>query len=129
MKHVGYQNRIQAYQCGISPNTKILGFLVLLVYAFASAVAGSVGGIALIWGKPSRDGSGGIVVVAFSQCYSVFCLLDYIVSGVAAHSVVTSSPRFPVLALAFTLLLSPMFVAFPFFSSESTNIVVERIPK
>ena len=94
MKHVGYQNRIQAYQCGISPNTKILGFLVLLVYAFASAVAGSVGGIALIWGKPSRDGSGGIVVVAFSQCYSVFCLLDYIVSGVAAHSVVTSSPRF-----------------------------------
>lgn len=87
--------------------------------AFAFAVAGSLGGIVLIWGKPSGTGSGAIVVVAF-----VAAFISVLLAAFTSYRLLTrmSLPRrhlaFPILALAFSLLLSVALVALLFLAIQ-----------
>ena len=96
---------------------KFLGYLALLACAVVLAIAGSFGGIGLIYGRPSGAGGGGIVIIAlFAIVFSVS-----IAAWVAYRLMRRSAPKsrhlaFPALSIAFSFVLSPAFVALAFLS-------------
>jgi hypothetical protein len=95
---------------------KILGVLLLLVYALASALAGSFGGIALFWGSLTGEGSGAIVAVAM-----VSTLISIAFAALTAYRLLRQRLQptsrhlaFPVLALAWSFVLGPLLMALLF---------------
>src|SRR5262245_37832242 len=94
---------------------KILGYLALTACCLLLAIAGSLGGIAMFWGKPTGTGSGGIVIIALFAA-----LISVCVAAFGSYRLMRRSPAksrhlaFPAFSLASSLALGPLFVVLSF---------------